>query len=87
MKTQKNQLLLIKDVDGLGRSGDVVTAKPGFIRNYLLPKKLARSEEHTSELQSHSFISYAVFCLKKKNSHPPPPFTNSCTLTDSCHYH
>src|ERR1051326_582964 len=24
---------------------------------------LARSEEHTSELQSHSFISYAVFCL------------------------
>ena len=28
---------------------------------------MARSEEHTSELQSHSFISYAVFCLKKKN--------------------
>ena len=27
-----------------------------------------RSEEHTSELQSHSFISYAVFCLKKKNT-------------------
>src|ERR1051326_1631778 len=25
-----------------------------------------RSEEHTSELQSNSFISYAVFCLKKK---------------------
>src|ERR1051326_5397461 len=25
-----------------------------------------RSEEHTSELQSHSFISYAVFCLKQK---------------------
>src|ERR1051326_8640986 len=24
---------------------------------------LVRSEEHTSELQSHSFISYAVFCL------------------------
>src|SRR5210317_729390 len=26
-----------------------------------------RSEEHTSELQSHSEISYAVFCLKNKN--------------------
>ena len=25
-----------------------------------------RSEEHTSELQSHEPISYAVFCLKKK---------------------
>ena len=31
--------------------------------------ELRRSEEHTSELQSHSFISYAVFCLKKKNIH------------------
>ena len=29
---------------------------------------LERSEEHTSELQSHSFISYAVFCLKKKKN-------------------
>src|SRR3546814_4142368 len=28
--------------------------------------KLARSEEHTSELQSLMRISYAVFCLKKK---------------------
>src|SRR3546814_9499280 len=27
---------------------------------------LARSEEHTSELQSLMRISYAVFCLKKK---------------------
>ena len=27
-----------------------------------------RSEEHTSELQSHSFISYAVFCFKKKTN-------------------
>src|SRR3546814_6373683 len=29
-------------------------------------KKLVRSEEHTSELQSLMRISYAVFCLKKK---------------------
>src|SRR3546814_7887549 len=28
---------------------------------------LKRSEEHTSELQSLMRISYAVFCLKKKN--------------------
>src|SRR3546814_8730199 len=31
-------------------------------------KALARSEEHTSELQSLMRISYAVFCLKKKNT-------------------
>src|SRR3546814_7556361 len=33
----------------------------------------ARSEEHTSELQSLMRISYAVFCLKKNKS------TNACT--------
>src|SRR3546814_6660662 len=34
-----------------------------------IPASLAarRSEEHTSELQSLMRISYAVFCLKKKN--------------------
>src|SRR3546814_3028498 len=31
-----------------------------------LPSLDARSEEHTSELQSLMRISYAVFCLKKK---------------------
>src|SRR3546814_1982647 len=30
------------------------------------PARAARSEEHTSELQSLMRISYAVFCLKKK---------------------
>src|SRR3546814_9181689 len=30
------------------------------------PEIIARSEEHTSELQSLMRISYAVFCLKKK---------------------
>src|SRR3546814_5488885 len=31
-------------------------------------RPLARSEEHTSELQSLMRISYAVFCLKKKKN-------------------
>src|SRR3546814_8087342 len=33
-----------------------------------LPSWTERSEEHTSELQSLMRISYAVFCLKKKNN-------------------
>src|SRR5213079_3697925 len=32
---------------------------------------IVRSEEHTSELQSPAVISYAVFCLKKKNPERP----------------
>src|SRR3546814_10891609 len=53
---------------------------PGAISRYLVSRRLnpkvavtastglavARSEEHTSELQSLMRISYAVFCLKKK---------------------
>src|SRR3546814_18224585 len=42
-------------------SGSVVTRD---VAEYEL-----RSEEHTSELQSLMRISYAVFCLKKKNTH------------------
>src|SRR3546814_5825877 len=34
-----------------------------------LPRWMQRSEEHTSELQSLMRISYAVFCLKKKQHH------------------
>src|SRR3546814_10280622 len=33
-----------------------------------LKRRQIRSEEHTSELQSLMRISYAVFCLKKKNN-------------------
>src|SRR5213596_361680 len=32
------------------------------------PQGTARAQEHTSELQSHGLISYAVFCLKKKKT-------------------
>src|SRR3546814_2819111 len=35
-----------------------------------------RSEEHTSELQSLMRISYAVFCLKKKNMKKNKNYTN-----------
>jgi large subunit ribosomal protein L9 len=35
------QIILQEDVDKLGHRGDVVTVKPGYARNFLLPKKLA----------------------------------------------
>ena len=35
------------------------------VKMAILPKAMYRSEEHTSELQSPPYISYAVFCLKK----------------------
>lgn len=35
------KLLLIEDVESLGRRGEIVSVKPGFSRNYLLPKGFA----------------------------------------------
>src|SRR5579871_1653695 len=35
------QLVLTEDVPNLGRQGDVVEVKPGYGRNYLLPRGLA----------------------------------------------
>src|SRR3546814_3984126 len=51
----------------LGRAGkhDAMTIAPSYAA-VLRQVTAARSEEHTSELQSLMRISYAVFCLKKK---------------------
>jgi large subunit ribosomal protein L9 len=35
------QIILQEDIEKLGNRGDVVTVKPGYARNFLLPKKLA----------------------------------------------
>lgn len=35
------KLLLLEDVDALGRSGEIVNVKPGYARNYLLPQGIA----------------------------------------------
>src|SRR3546814_7866029 len=47
----------------------LVNGQPGRVKQMANPgdKLVVRSEEHTSELQSLMRISYAVFCLKKKN--------------------
>src|SRR3546814_2483308 len=44
-----------------------LTARPVVAILGVEVEGVARSEEHTSELQSLMRISYAVFCLKKKN--------------------
>jgi large subunit ribosomal protein L9 len=35
------QIILIKDVDNLGASGELVEVRPGYARNYLIPTKYA----------------------------------------------
>src|SRR3546814_3431243 len=63
-------------VQGVGSVGEGVArrladegAKLTLADVDLTRAKALRSEEHTSELQSLMRITYAVFCLKKKNLH------------------
>jgi large subunit ribosomal protein L9 len=37
------QAILLKEVDGLGEAGAVVDVSPGYLRNYLAPRKLAQA--------------------------------------------
>src|SRR3546814_9137730 len=53
---------------GAGRHGAVRNRRDP-LRGPAVRAGGARSEEHTSELQSLMRISYAVFCLKKKQKH------------------
>lgn len=49
---KRPQYLLLEDVDGLGRSGDLVEAKPGFVNNYLFPQqKAVRADKRTLRMQ------------------------------------
>src|SRR3546814_7161650 len=47
---------------------EIETGRQAQGRGQIDPRLGQRSEEHTSELQSLMRISYAVFCLKKKNN-------------------
>src|SRR3546814_3571940 len=53
------------------------------------PRRSARSEEHTSELQSLMRISYAVFCLKKQtlNSNYNNELAVCSSLARNVNYH
>lgn len=54
------KVILIEDVDRLGKIGDVVTVKEGYARNYLLPNKKAR-EANSSNIK-------LLDALKKKKA-------------------
>src|SRR3546814_10879802 len=64
------QLLVLTTLSATRISAEiaVAAARELFAAGWRTPEKMreARSEEHTSELQSLMRLSYAVFCLKKQ---------------------
>lgn len=67
------QLILVKDVEDLGRAGEIVEVKPGFARNYLVPqgiaypatpanmKRLEHERRKLVEAAEHALKSAAAF--------------------------
>jgi large subunit ribosomal protein L9 len=49
------ELLLVQSVDHLGKQGDVVSVRPGYANNYLLPQGLATiaSDHHKRMVEKH----------------------------------
>jgi large subunit ribosomal protein L9 len=46
------QVLLLKDIEKLGKEGDIVTVADGYARNYLIPKKAAiKAAKGTTDIQ------------------------------------
>ncbi len=55
------KVILIKDIEGLGNEGDIIVVKPGFARNFLLPKGLAINN------QKYEILAHKLERLLKKN--------------------
>jgi large subunit ribosomal protein L9 len=52
---EKIQVILKEDVPNLGRSGELVSVKPGYGRNYLIPQglALAATRKNVAEMEHH----------------------------------
>src|SRR3546814_1175089 len=79
----------VRDIFDLGSAifaahGDIAPARAADEEERDSARKHARSEEHTSELQSLMRISYAVFCLKKKKICQPTPSEQHIASSSYC---
>lgn len=78
----KQKLLLLKDVHNVGISGQIVSVKPGYARNFLLPQKMAVvADKNTIRLQDKLQQERAAQALiNKKESEKLAKKLKSITL-------
>ena len=75
------ELILKETIDSLGREGDVVKVKPGYARNYLLPKgkAVAANEENLAVLEKNK----AEEAFPGFEEIRPRVFSGASSLTES----
>ena len=62
------KLLLVEDVENLGRSGDIVSVKPGYARNFLIPQRLATLATANAIKQAETLRQNAAITRAKLNA-------------------
>lgn len=79
----KMQAILARDVPNLGHVGDIVRVAPGYLRNFLLPKRLAlpvsksrlAQFEHQKELVRHQLAKLKATSEQVRDRIEVPKFT------------
>ena len=62
------EIILLENIDDLGTVGETVKVKPGFARNYLLPRKLACLATEKNKNYYHGLIEAGKRKLAKAGS-------------------
>jgi large subunit ribosomal protein L9 len=67
---EKIQVILKEDVPSLGRSGELVSVKPGYGRNYLIPQGLAMAatRKNVAEMEHHKKAIEASAAKTRKDA-------------------
>src|SRR3546814_7065225 len=80
MRRHQGQLGRLDPAPKLSTRSRTISSCANGLEYEAAPITPPRSEEHTSELQSLMRISYAVFCLKKKNKKTTQPNIQKCKI-------
>ena len=77
------KVILREDVPNLGRSGELVNVKPGFGRNYLLPRKLAvlANEANVKQLEHDRAVISARQAKLRGNAEEQAKRINAVSVT------
>ncbi len=83
MTSKATQAILLQDVEKLGRKGDVVQVAPGYMRNYLGPRRLAEAatDARVAEVQHQEEMRRRHEAQSDEQAHDVAHTLNRTVLT------